>query len=124
MALLCKARVLVMAVPLARWRGSIGLPAAAAPAGPDKDAAQVRGLAARVERAAWRLPFECKCLVRAMALSWMLRERGLAHCVVIAVRPPDRRGEDDALHAWVEISGEIVLGELPGPWHEVYRTER
>ncbi len=25
------------------------------------------------------------------------------------------------LHAWVEVGGDIVLGELPGPWIPVLR---
>ena len=80
-----------------------------------------RRLAGHVERAAQRLPFETKCLPRAMALSWLLRRRRLGHCVVIAVRPPELRDGDHGLHAWVEVDGETVIGDLPGPWLETLR---
>lgn len=124
MALLVKARLLLLIVPFRRWRGSLGYSESGPPLGTDAvSLPAARHLASHVERAAWRLPFECKCLPRAMALSWMLQEEAVSHGVVIAVRPPDRRAEADALHAWVEVAGRIVLGELPGPWHEIYRTD-
>lgn len=53
-------------------------------------------------------------------LSWQLRRRAIAHRVVLAVRPPAMRGNDDTLHAWVECGDTIVLGELPGPWLQTY----
>jgi hypothetical protein len=56
-----------------------------------------------------------------MALSWFLRFRKIGHFVVFAVRPPGLRGTDDQLHAWVEIEGEKILGDLPGPWVETLR---
>jgi len=121
MALLCRARLLVAMVPLARWRGSLGLagaPGQATDADADREA---RRFAVHVERAAARLPFETKCLVRAMALSWLLRARAIPHALVIAARPQAARSGDDSLHAWVEQGGRIVLGELPGPWLEVAR---
>ena len=80
------------------------------------DAAAARRLAAQIERAAWRLPLTIKCLPQSMALSWLLRRAGLAHSVVIAVRPPGHRDGRDDLHAWVEVGPQIVLGDLPGPW--------
>ena len=112
LVLLCLARLLVALVPLRRWRERLGQGAGAE----QGDLAAARMLAAHVERAAWRLPFATKCLPRAMALSWLLRRRALAHTVVIAARPAAQRGDQDSLHAWVEIDGRIVLGELPGPW--------
>jgi hypothetical protein len=51
-----------------------------------------------------------------MALSWMLRRRAIPHRLAMAARPAGQRGGADDLHAWVEASGIIVLGELPGPW--------
>ena len=85
------------------------------------DPAGARKLAADVEWAARRLPFGTKCLPRAMALSWMLRGKSLPNTVVIAVRPNQLRQSPDALHAWVEVEGETILGELPGPWIETLR---
>lgn len=78
-------------------------------------------MARQVDWAAGRLPFEIKCLPRAMALSWMLQARSISHAVVFAVRPSDQRDSPDALHAWVEIGGTKVLGDLPGPWLETLR---
>jgi hypothetical protein len=40
---------------------------------------------------------------------------------VIAVRAPEARGSDDDLHAWVEVAGETIIGDLPGPWVETLR---
>jgi hypothetical protein len=74
-----------------------------------------------VNRAGHRLPFETKCLARSMALSWLLRSEKIGHSVVFAVRPPDHRAGPDALHAWVEVAGEKILGDLPGPWVETFR---
>lgn len=117
MALLCLARATVTLLPFRRWRERIGLR--------DGDSRCDRGtarlLSAHVERAARRLPFLTKCLPRALTLSWMLRRRGIGHSVVVAIRPENRRDQADSLHAWVEAEGMIVLGDLPGPWHEIYR---
>lgn len=111
--LLCCACVLIAALPFGLWRRGLG-PSEGRRQLQDPGAA--RHLAAHIERAAWRLPFTVKCLPQAMALSWQLRRRSIDHNLVLAVRPPAMRGGDDALHAWVECDGHIVLGELPGPW--------
>lgn len=119
MAALCRARLLVAALPFSRWRDRLGgtgrqsISAALA--------ADARRYAAHVDWAAKLLPFPTKCLPRAMALSWILRSRGIGHCVVFAVRPAPQRRSDDQLHAWVEVAGEAILGELPGPWIETLR---
>jgi hypothetical protein len=56
-----------------------------------------------------------------MALSWALRRQRIGHAVVIAVRPDQYRRSTDALHAWIEVEGEKVIGDLPGPWVEMLR---
>ena len=117
MARLCAARLLVAWVPFDRWRDTLGL--GGGNGEPSTTAAAK--LAGDVEWAATRWPLENKCLPRAIALSWMLRRRRIAHAVVIAVRPDQLRQSPDALHAWVEVGGEKVLGDLPGPWIEVAR---
>lgn len=116
MALLSWARVLVAWLPFDRWRDSLGL-------AEDKNGSppEARLLVAAVERAAARLPFATKCLPRAMALSWMLRRQGISHAVAIAVRPERLRGSSDELHAWVEVEGTKLIGDLPGPWLETLR---
>lgn len=120
MTALCGARLLVATIPFKRWRHRLGGTAAQRASWPL--ATDAERLAAHVDWAARRLPFTIKCLPRAMALSWMLRSRGIAHSVVFAVRPAELRGDDDQLHAWVEWSGKIILGELPGPWVETLRV--
>lgn len=117
-ALLCGAWVLVALVPFRRWRGRLGL---ADGGGLVPDIDRARWLARRVERAATRLRLPVKCLPRAMALSWLLRREGIAHCVAIAIRPAPMRDGADSLHAWVEAGDEVVLGQLPGPWHVLHR---
>jgi hypothetical protein len=115
MALLALARALVAAVPFERWRGTLGLSKGASAK------SECKRLAAQIEWAAQRLPFSSKCLPRAMALSWLLRAKGISHEVVFAVRPAGQRTAEEALHAWVEIDGQILIGELPGPWLETLR---
>ena len=129
MGRLCLARLLVAVAPFRRWRGALGFDdepgeRSRPQTGADETLRMARNRAAHVERAAARLPFALKCLPRAMTLSWILRRSAIPHCVVIATRPTNQRDSDDALHAWVEVAGEIVLGDLPGPWHEIYRTDR
>ena len=116
MMLLCWAWVLVHWVPFAKWRQTLG--GTGDPAVVSNDAWRLAG---HVERAAARLPFPTRCLPRAMALSWLLRKAAIGHALVIAARPAALRDSADALHAWVEIDGTRLIGELPGPWIEVTR---
>jgi len=51
----------------------------------------------------------------------MLRARKIDHSIVFAVRPEAERGSADPLHAWVEVAGETVIGDVPGPWVETLR---
>lgn len=118
MALLCLACALITLVPFRIWRKRLG---GAGGTEQGADPAEAHRLAAHVTRAAQRLPFRVKCLPQAMALSWQLRRRGFAHTIVFAARPPGARDEDDALHAWVESGAKVILGDLPGPWIEIYR---
>lgn len=111
-AALIAARGVVALVPLKRWRGRFGMAGATAP----EALAEARRLAAHVRRGAGRLPVQAKCLPQALALSWMLRRRRIAHSLVIAVRPDTARTGQDDLHAWIELGSAIVLGDLPGPW--------
>ena len=119
MAQLSLAQLLVTAIPFGRWQNRLGLGPTHAD-GP-ADLHRARRFAADVEWAAKRLPFPTKCLPRAMALSWMLRRKRIEHSVVFAVRPADSRESAEALHAWVEIDGQKILGDLSGPWIETLR---
>jgi hypothetical protein len=109
---------MVALIPFDRWSGSLGRSAGETSAGWLEEA---RHRAADIEWAAKRLPFSVKCLPRAMALSWKLKQLRIAHSVVIAVRPSQLRHAPDSLHAWVEVGGEKILGALPGPWIETVR---
>ena len=119
LALLCAARLAVALVPFRMWRGTLGMAGADMPQAGDQTKAAL--YARHVERAAARLPFTTKCLPRAMALSWMLCHARLPHAVVFAVRPEGLRVDGDALHAWVEVAGKRILGDLPEPWHAAFR---
>lgn len=78
-------------------------------------------LAYHVERGVRWLPFTNGCLPRAMALARMLKRRRIAHCLVIAAQPRSPRHSRRALHAWIEVNGTVVFGDLPGPWIPVLR---
>ena len=120
MSLLCGARLTIAFVRFDRWRDLLGCEGNGSHISPQERAVAEQA-AADVEWAASRLPFATKCLPRAMALSWLLRSRHIAHSLVFAVRPADMRGSADALHAWVEVGGARILGDLPGPWLETLR---
>ena len=122
MVRLCCAQLLVDWVSFDQWCKHVGFDADEVT--PLDAAIAAEQLAADVEWAARRLPFETKCLPRAMALSWKLRDNRIVHSVVIAVRPHQLRQAPDALHAWVEVAGRRILGELPGPWIETARFGR
>lgn len=124
MLTLSTAQLTVSFVPFRRWREGLGT------RNGDRSEAQLENSAvetgrrevAVVERAAERLPFPTKCLPRAVALSWLLRRKDLPHTIVFAVRPSHLRHSADALHAWVEVNGAKIIGELPGPWVETLRV--
>ncbi|HXG80459.1 MAG TPA: lasso peptide biosynthesis B2 protein [Sphingomicrobium sp.] len=122
MTRLCWAQLLVSWIPFKYWRHRLGFRDIDGNR-PSATQADARRLAADVQWAAKRLPFETKCLPRAMALSWILRRKRIGHTVVIAVRPSEHRQSPDALHAWVEVDGGIMLGDLPGPWVETLRLD-
>lgn len=123
MALLCAAQAYVWLIPFRRWSARLGTkPDYRSSDHDQRDAlGQGRRAAAVVAHAAERLPFDTKCLPRAIALSWSLRRTGVPHTVVFAVRPLHLRDSDDALHAWLEVDGTKIIGDLAGPWLETLR---
>ena len=121
MLMLGWARVVVSQLSFDRWQGTLGKAGVSGEPRSDASLTHARRLAAHVDWAASRLPFATKCLPRAIALSWMLRRRNLCHMVVIAVRPAELRNSADAMHAWVEVEGQRIIGDLPGPWLETLR---
>jgi hypothetical protein len=113
------ARALVAGVAFKRWRQTLGYRSTAEVT--ERDLAESRALAVRLESAAKHLFGTTKCLPRAMALSWALRQRKIGHVVVFAVRPSRLRGSGEDLHARVDVRGTTVLGDLAGDWGEVLR---
>lgn len=127
--LLVLSRLLVDFVRFGRWRGVIGRVVPVGPANRfDEDRDEVdqrdRYLSRVVDRAASRLPFAYRCLPRAMALHWMLTRRGKRTTLVIGVLPGPRRGHLDDLHAWVEMNGEVLIGDNPEPYAILVRLQR
>jgi len=112
------AQIVVEFLPFERWRKRIGGMKEATASNLDSS----RRIAAHVDWAARLLPFDTKCLPRAMALSWLLRRKRLGHIVVIAVRPEELRPSRDALHAWVQVGEVKIMGDLAGPWIEAFRN--
>lgn len=94
-----------------RWHHHLGL-AQKQPGGDDHPTPYCRYLANVVTRGAMRLKMPLKCLPRAMALHWMLRRRGVRATLVIGMLPGSQRGTSDDLHAWVEMDGETILGDI------------
>lgn len=99
------ARLFVGRVPMRYWR--LDADTGANGGGGSSRSGLAVGWAVR--RVANRLPFETKCLPRALAAHWMVRRRGGASCVVFGVRraAPERRPE---YHAWLVMDGATVIG--------------
>lgn len=110
MILLVLARFLIRAVPLHRWRGTLGR---LGEQGAAEFSPAYRDVSRSVVGAARRLPGEYVCLPRAMAVQWMLRRRGLASAIVFGVTPQQSGDKSHAFHAWVEGGGKIIIGEDP-----------
>ncbi len=138
MGWLCLARLLIGFMRFERWRHWLGSTAhaptpvstsvldsvSATVFASDNAAPRMAHYLARViERANNHLPRPVKCLPQAMALHWMLHRRNFATQIVIAALPAGyRKGRDD-LHAWVETSGEILIGESDLPHRPMVRFE-
>ncbi|HVP05124.1 MAG TPA: lasso peptide biosynthesis B2 protein [Dehalococcoidia bacterium] len=88
-------------VLLRRWTDH----ALARDTGKPEDIQQAYLLARDVGAVARRLPRKARCLQRSLALSWMLRRRGMNSRLRFGVR----NGEQGIqAHAWIEIAGEPV----------------
>lgn len=116
MLALVVATMLVRHVPLRFWRPTLGArqqpPLHLTPRSVDgKDHAPNHALVAarHIERAADRLPYTVKCFPRAIALQWWLQMAHVPGMLVVAARASAASG--DALHAWVELDGEFLIGD-------------
>ena len=119
---LAAARLLIAILPFGYWHRWLGQHGATRPVQQGADA-QVVLLARAVRRGAVRLPFETKCLPRAIALHTMLRRRREPSQLVLGVLDLGQRGTLDDLHAWVESGGEVVIGALDQTLHPLTRFE-
>jgi hypothetical protein len=126
MVALSFARLLIQFVRFRRWRHLLGVTSRKPVSTTDVEASrQDHYLARVVERAAQHLPFETKCLPRAMALFWMLSRRNRDSQLVLAVLPEERRGGSlDDLHAWVEMDRTILIGDTGLKYIEITRFYR
>ena len=124
MVRLALARLLVTCIPLRRWSGLLG-PINLIPSAGGGANEATRLLARAVTRGAARLPFETKCLPRAIALHTLLRRTGRTSQLVIGVlgsrSRASKQGSLEDLHAWVEINGEVIIGALDEPFHPLVR---
>lgn len=122
LVLLAAARLLVAGVRFRRWRGLLGHPGQRALLHDVMVCRLDRYLARVVERASTYLPFETKCLPRAMALHWMLARRARPAELVLAVLAGSGRGGAlDDLHAWVELDEQVLIGASELTYIEVAR---
>ena len=105
---LIAAAVIVRFVPIGIWRRLSGSKApTVAGTVPDVRIALVR---AAVDHAERRLGRSFKCLPRAMAMTAMLRRRGIASSLIIGVSERAEGADPRRLHAWVETNGEVAIG--------------
>jgi hypothetical protein len=81
------------------------------------DIREIRKISVYIRRIGNRLPWECTCLVNALAAKIMLRKRGVPATVYFGMA----RGEKKELiaHAWVKSGDFLVTGKDEG--HE-YKT--
>jgi hypothetical protein len=99
-------RVALRTVPLARLcklasrSRSIG----------DRDLPSVEAIVRAVDRASSVIPGGQNCLLRALTAELMLRRANYKSELKIGVSKPP--GGEFRAHAWVEIAGEIVIGEF------------
>lgn len=77
--------------------------------------------AGRIARAASRLPDESKCLPQALALHWLLAERGISSRIAIAIHQTEREA-DHAYHAWLDHDGEMLVGACDRSQYHVILT--
>ena len=123
--LLLLAWLLIVAVPMRRWRRHVDIAhgpqpgrvregdgKAPAARGSSRPMLEPRRAGRIVRKVSAALPFDPRCLARAMAVQWMLRRRGLASQLVFGA---GRFGARPALryHAWLHVDGRPVIGGGP-----------
>lgn len=108
LAALCAASTEVRLRPFARIAVRLGTMQSSPRTDPAGDPARARDIRWAVNAAARRLPFECACLVRALAARALCRAHGLAPVLHMgAERGQQGRAET---HAWLTAAGVGVTG--------------
>ena len=109
-AYLVWARLALRRRALAEVRRQLGKSPAVPPRPPsDEDLETALGLGRTTQAVARRLPFHCTCLVQAVALTAMLRRRGLDADFRLGVRQAGIGDSRITAHAWVEYDHTVVL---------------
>jgi hypothetical protein len=102
---------IVTCLPASRYLGDTRAPVAATG---DPDLRQASLVGQAVETVAGRMPFRARCLQQALATRRMMRRRGCASTLVLALNPaPAGRadpGSGQAAHAWVRVGETVVCG--------------
>jgi len=102
---------IVTCLPASRYLGDRHVPFAATGA---LDLVRASKVGGAVETVAGRMPFRARCLQQALATRRMLRRRGCASTLVLALNPaPAGRadpGRGQAAHAWVRVGETVVCG--------------
>ncbi|WP_254639642.1 lasso peptide biosynthesis B2 protein [Cohnella sp. GbtcB17] len=99
------ARILI-SVPFAKVAPTLGEAMRELPETPSADKATLRRIADAIYRAAKHAPWDCRCLVRAIAALKMLKRRGIESTLYLGTGRGER-GEL-AAHAWLR-SGNFYL---------------
>lgn len=107
---LVEARVVLWLLPFRRVQQRFDVERVAARGAPVRDAAGPDAVAEAVRRARRLVP-AASCLPQALAARSMLARRGVASDLHIGVGK-DEGGHLQA-HAWVEVGGRVVVGDLP-----------
>ncbi|MBI2425364.1 MAG: lasso peptide biosynthesis B2 protein [Candidatus Hydrogenedentes bacterium] len=82
---------------------------------------QVRRVAKTIRWASRHMPWQCKCLVRAMAAKAMLRRRGFASTLYMGVAK-DPGPKQLKAHAWLRCGPIVLTGGAEAPGFAVVST--
>jgi hypothetical protein len=118
LASLAAARIVMACIPfrrIAAWLGMSGAESSVAATPEETRMAELVGWA--VEVMGRRVPWDGRCLARALAATSMLRRRGVEGTVSFGACERESGGFD--AHAWLRVGSIIVTG---GPGYERFKT--
>jgi hypothetical protein len=112
------ARVAMAILPFRRIAAWLGTPGTESPAtATAEDIRVAKEIGWAVDVLGRRVPWDGRCLARALAATGMLRRRGLEGTVIFGARWSESSCLD--AHAWLRLGSLIVTGE---PSHEGFKT--